>query len=158
MIRGGRIGNWGVSGAFSGRDWSLQSIRNTETLVPAHIHVGAWPFLDQYGEGQGGGYRPFIRRRNHTPLAYPWQHTWTRSKWMMRPHCRRRWRQQFVVCIHLRKVDTPTSAQSISNSGYGRRTPGRTWRPPHRLSAGYVWWKSSNTCGARGRSQRRWGV
>ena len=68
---GGRNINWGVSGAFSGRDGPAWSVRHTEIFLPACIRAGAQPFPDQYGEGWGGLPDPILEGGPTPPWPTP---------------------------------------------------------------------------------------
>ena len=67
-IRGGCNSNLGVSADFSRRDLHPRSVRNTETLLPAHIRVGAQTFPDRYKEGRGG----FLDLISYGVTTPPW--------------------------------------------------------------------------------------
>ena len=143
-------------GAVHGRVRQPQSVRHTKTVVSSRVRAGTQPLSDGYGEGQGGTSRPCIRGRIQTPLAYHWQHTWTCPKLMTRYHRRKKWRQRYAPYVHRGGEDTLTSARNTSKSGGGRRTMGRSQRPPRIWSAGCVLWELYSTCGAQGRFHRSW--
>ena len=68
---GGSNGDWGVSGACHRRGGPLWSVRHNEMVVSARVRTGTQLLMGGYGKGRGGISRPYIRGRNHTPLACP---------------------------------------------------------------------------------------